>query len=71
MKEFNVRLDEIDDLFSRLYEFCEDHHYFTVKNNLVEVFEKMDAHSAKLAATIKLVDIVDGYDIVKELSRQS
>ena len=67
MRDFIVRLDEIDDLLSRLYEFCENHHYFTVKGNLIEVFEKMTEQSAKLVANIKVVAIDEPYDVINDL----
>lgn len=71
MKQFKIRWDEVDDLISRLYEYCTDNKCsFSVfpGDNLIEVFQQGENVQTPIAQ-IEIITICDAYDIIKELNK--
>ena len=66
MKHFYISLDAVDDVLVRLYEFCQESNYeyrVSPSQSLIVLYDD----SGNTAADIELLNIVDGYDLLKEL----
>lgn len=69
MKRINMPMDELDSLLDKLYDACEcEDAYFVVKpkQGIIEVFETDKGQSYQVAE-IKLIEIDDAYDVVREI----
>lgn len=69
MKRINISMDELDCLLDKLYDACErDDAYFVVKpkQGIVEVC-KTDNGQSYQVAEIKLIEVDDAYDVVREI----
>lgn len=70
MKTFNISECDLDTLFSKLWEECQDRGYFKVMpdKNEIEVYGYIDnIGTSALVAKINIVEINDAYEIKDNL----
>jgi hypothetical protein len=75
MNKFTISMDDLDDMLSKLWEYCQGKGTFRAlpDKNLIEVYEYIDGSSqagSRLVSEISIVSIDDVFDVKEFLFKK-